>query len=160
MTVQTYNKTQSLAGVSRPVFRFLPIKLAKILVFYLSIVRPIELVVCQSKENFDGISDGCSYLFWSNGRRWSSDSVRSIFSLVTTKKSLKVSFKNYRHIAISFLRNHVKYAFPLNTDHQAGHSIKSGEWYGKSSNDDEIWEDVIFMNFQVSSGWHKLIDIM
>ena len=125
MLVTRYWKGRNVYGRDRPVARFLPNELSRLLLAYLVLVRPIELVA------LDVISKPCSIpaeewcLFMREGRCVKAREVRDTFMQAwKLYAGYELTFAEYRHVAYAFATRHIAEA--LSACDQAGDAEETG----------------------------------
>ena len=130
---------------------------SKLLILYVTVVRKLELSF--SKElNIDVLNEGATYLFWRESGKLNPDQIRVSITRCLSNFEVNLSFSSFRHVCKGFMRHHVKEE-NINYVDQFGHSQKTGERYGKSSKENQKFEELEQISKKVSFQWHKLLEI-
>jgi len=149
MLITTYWKGRNVSNRDRPIARFLPKEFAKLLLVYLSVIRPTEVFfssVSHGNGNTDSVGNYNRYLFVRNGIRMNSEQCSTSFQkLFLQKLRFHLSFRQFRQIVIGFTSKLLQTDYgaipePM-MDEQAGHgTATAGKFYGRmASEDHSVW---------------------
>ena len=165
MIHQHYIKTQNLTLKQASIFRYLPKQLAESLFIFLICIRPLEALFTEQVYGSQARADCNQFLFFRNGLRMEPDHVRPSFVSTLAKNDIKISFSNFRHISIAFMR-HMKLQpnlldLILPFDEQAGHSEETAQaWYARTNSENlNVPAEREYGFFLVSQAWHNLLRI-
>ena len=102
--LQTYSKTRALTRSERPIWRFVPHELGRLLVLFLSYVKPIEATFTHEMYSAEASEIVRHHLFVKFGQRFTADNIRDTVSAALSRQfNDQVMFSAYRYLWRLFL---------------------------------------------------------
>lgn len=157
MISQSYRKSDNLTGGQQSIQRFLPKPIALLVSSYLCLIRPIEIAITQSNP-----IDGKTFLWFSQGERWSDDQGRTAFAKTLGSFALPLSTRSHRQVWDGFMKKHLKFADNFTSsmiDEMAAHGPNGAKHYGRSHADYiDNTEEREFKFYQISRSWESVLN--
>jgi superfamily II DNA or RNA helicase len=166
MLFNSYSKNRSNTGLDRPVPRFLPESVGKLLIKYLTMVRPMEIFLSGKMEKSEENSLGM-LLFADYRKAWTGERLSDVFKTETNLHgSAALGFREWRQVATGFMKYHLKHYDPNPDvgaifDYQAGHSqTTAARSYAVGSKDHlKLTGDLVYAYSLASREWQGLLRV-